>query len=39
MFNHYIKQGKQNDGWISLVTTLNELIESVQQPANAHDYK
>ncbi len=39
MFNHYIKKGKQNDGWISLVTTLNELIESVQQPANAHDYK
>lgn len=39
MFNHYIKQGKQNDGWISLVTTLNELIESVQQPTNAHDYK
>lgn len=39
MFNHYIKKGKQNDGWISLVTTLNELIESVQQPTNAHDYK
>lgn len=39
MFNHYIKHGKQNDSWISLVTTLNELIESVQQPANAHDFK
>lgn len=39
MFNHYIKQGKQNDGWVSLVTTLAELIESVQQPKNVHDYK
>jgi len=39
MFNHYIKHGKQNDGWISLVTTLGELIDSVQTPTNAHDYK
>ena len=39
MFNHYIKHGKQNDGWVSLVTTLGELIDSVQTPTNAHDYK
>ena len=39
MFNHYIKHGKQNDGWISLVTSLGELIESVQSPTNAQDYK
>ena len=39
MFNHYIKKGKQNDEWIFLVTTLGEIIESVQPPANAKEYK
>ncbi|MDH5518447.1 MAG: DUF1631 domain-containing protein [Gammaproteobacteria bacterium] len=39
MFNHYIKHGKQNDSWVSLVTTLSEIIDSVQQPTNAAEYK
>ncbi|MDH5423411.1 MAG: DUF1631 domain-containing protein [Gammaproteobacteria bacterium] len=39
MYNHYIKYGKQNDEWISLVTALGELIDSVQTPTNAIDYK
>ena len=39
MFNHYIKHGKQNDGWISLITALGELIDSVQTPTNAQEYK
>lgn len=39
MFNHYIKHGKQNDEWIFLVTTLSELIEGVQPPSNAKEYK
>ena len=39
MFNHYIKHGKQNDEWVFLVTTLGELVESVQTPANAKEYR
>ena len=39
MFNHYIKHGKQNDEWVFLVTTLGEIVESVQTPSNAKEYK
>ncbi|MDH5393289.1 MAG: DUF1631 domain-containing protein [Gammaproteobacteria bacterium] len=39
MFNHYIKHGKQNDNWVSLVTTLGEIVDSVQKPSNASEYK
>lgn len=39
MFNHYIKHGKENDAWIFLVTTLREIIDSVQQPRNATEFK
>ena len=39
MFNHYIKHGKQNDEWVFLVTTLGELVESVQTPDNAKEYR
>ncbi len=30
MFNHYLKNGKENDGWVSLVLTLRHIVESVQ---------
>lgn len=39
MFNHYVSNGKENDGWVTLVTVLHELIESVQRPENNEDYK
>lgn len=39
MFNHYIKHGKQNDDWVFLVTTLGEMIDSVQTPTNVRDFK
>jgi len=39
MFNHYVSNGKENDGWITLVTVLHELIESVQSPENNEEFK
>ena len=30
MFNHYLKNGKENDGWVNLVLTLRHIVESVQ---------
>ncbi|MDH5425861.1 MAG: DUF1631 domain-containing protein, partial [Gammaproteobacteria bacterium] len=32
MFNHFLRNGKENDEWITLVTTLRELIDSIQVP-------
>ena len=39
MFNHYVKNGKENDKWITLVTVLHELIESIQPPASNEEFK
>lgn len=39
MFNHYMKHGKENDEWIFLITTLGEIIDSVQTPTTAKEYK
>ncbi len=30
MFNHYLSNGKENDGWVNLVLTLRHIVESVQ---------
>lgn len=30
MFNHYLKNGKENDEWVNLVLTLRHIVESVQ---------
>jgi hypothetical protein len=34
MFNHYIKKGKENNEWVSLVLTLRHIVDSVQ-PINS----
>jgi len=34
MFNHYLKQGKENDEWVNLSLTLRHIVESVQ-PINS----
>ena len=39
MFNHYVKNGKENDDWVTLVTVLHELIESIQPPENNEEFK
>lgn len=30
MFNHYLKNGKENNGWVNMVLTLRNIVESVQ---------
>ena len=35
MFNHYLLNGKENDGWINLVLTLRRIVESVQPITSA----
>ena len=30
MFNHYIKNGKENNEWVNLVLTLRHIVDSVQ---------
>ncbi len=30
MFNHYLKNGKENNAWVNLVLTLRHIVESVQ---------
>jgi hypothetical protein len=35
MFNHYLLNGKENDGWITLVLTLRHIVESVQPITSA----
>jgi len=30
MFNHYLKNGKENDEWTNLILTLRHIVESVQ---------
>lgn len=37
MYNHYLKQGKENDEWINIIDTLRAIINSVQPITNAHD--
>lgn len=34
MFNHYLKEGKENNQWVNLVLTLRHIVESVQ-PINS----
>ena len=34
MFNHYLSKGKENNGWVNLVLTLRNIVESVQ-PLNS----
>jgi len=38
MFNHYIEYGKENDGWITIVEVLRDVIESVQPIKSAEDF-
>lgn len=38
MFNHFLRNGKENDEWITLVTTLRELIESIQMPKSNEEH-
>ena len=35
MYNHYLKQGKENDEWVNIVDTLRAIINSVQPLKNA----
>ncbi|HHO58844.1 MAG TPA: DUF1631 family protein, partial [Thiotrichales bacterium] len=37
MFNHYLKYGKENDEWVTLVETLRDIIESIQPIRTAED--
>ncbi|MCK5002786.1 MAG: DUF1631 family protein [Gammaproteobacteria bacterium] len=37
MYNHYLKQGKENDEWVSIVHTLRSIINSVQPFNNIND--
>jgi len=34
MFNHYLKNGKENDEWVNLALTLRHIVESVQAIAS-----
>ena len=38
LFNHYLENGKENDGWVTLVEVLRDIIESVQPFKSAEDY-
>ena len=38
LFNHYLENGKENDGWVALVEVLRDVIESVQPFQSAEDY-
>ena len=35
MFNHYIKNGKENNEWVNIVLTLRHIVESVQPVTSA----
>ncbi len=35
LFNHYLKNGKENNEWVNLVLTLRHIVESVQPIASA----
>lgn len=35
MFNHYLKNGKENDDWVNIVLTLRHIVDSVQPIASA----
>ncbi|MDH5710947.1 MAG: DUF1631 domain-containing protein [Gammaproteobacteria bacterium] len=37
MYNHYLKQGKENDEWVTIVDTLRAIINSLQPLKNASD--
>ncbi|MCW8923804.1 MAG: DUF1631 domain-containing protein [Gammaproteobacteria bacterium] len=37
MYNHYLKQGKENDEWVTIVDTLRSIINSLQPLKNADD--
>ena len=37
MFNHYLKQGKENDEWIDIIDTLRSIINSVQPLTNINN--
>lgn len=37
MYNHYLKQGKENDEWVTIVDTLRAIINSVQPLNNVND--
>jgi len=37
MYNHYLKQGKENDKWVTIVDTLRSIINSLQPLKNADD--
>ncbi|HEB81730.1 MAG TPA: DUF1631 family protein [Gammaproteobacteria bacterium] len=30
MFNHYLQHGKENNGWVNMVLTLHNIVDSVQ---------
>jgi len=38
MFNHFLKNGKENNEWINLITTLSNIINSIQKPENHYQY-
>lgn len=35
MFNHYLRNGKENDEWINIVLTLRNIVDSVQAITSA----
>ncbi|MCK5263061.1 MAG: DUF1631 family protein, partial [Gammaproteobacteria bacterium] len=37
MYNHYLKQGKENDEWVTIIDTLRSIINSVQPLNNIND--
>lgn len=37
MYNHYLKQGKENDEWVAIVDTLRSIINSLQPLKNANE--
>lgn len=37
MYNHYLKQGKENNEWVNIVDTLRAIINSVQPLKTADD--
>jgi len=37
MYNHYLKQGKENDEWVIIIDTLRSIINSVQPLKNIND--
>ncbi len=37
MYNHYLKQGKENNEWVNIVDTLRAIINSVQPLKTAND--